>query len=80
MKKGIVTLILVFLLGNCSTITYKVIRKQNMYNTDLYREIQDRNHFFVFSFLPFSRNSNTFRVCKNSASKTFDMEKQGEGL
>jgi len=51
-----------------------------MYNIDLYREIQDRNHFFIFSFLPFSRDSNTFRACKNLASKTFDMEKQGEGL
>ena len=80
MKKGIVTLALVFLLGNCSTITYKVIRKQNMHNTDLYREIQDRNHFFVFGFLPFSRSSNTYRACKNSTSKTFNMENNGEGL
>jgi hypothetical protein len=80
MKNGFVTIALVFLLGNCSTITYKVIRKQNIHNTDLYREIQDRNHFFVFGFLPFYRKSNTFRVCKNAVTKTFDMEKKGEGL
>jgi hypothetical protein len=80
MKIGFVVLAFIFFLGDCSTITYKVIRKQNMHNTDLYREIQDRNHFFVFGFLPFYRKSNTYRVCKNMASKTFDMERKGEGL
>jgi hypothetical protein len=80
MNLKILVVLLVWFVGNCSTITYKVVRKQNMYNTEIYREVKDRNHFFLFGFFPFTRNAFTYKVCKNSSAHTWNMEKKGGDL
>ena len=58
----------------CSSITYKIIRKQNINNLENYREIDTNNQYFILGLLPKERNNYVYSVCKNEEKNKLDFE------
>lgn len=71
-------LFIVLFFFQCSSITYKVIRKQNINNLDSYRELSTNNQYFILGILPLERNNYVYTVCKNEEKNKIDFEIKNE--
>jgi len=74
MIKVIFIFILILNIVKCSSITYKIIRKQNMNSLENYKEIDSYNKFYILGLLPKERNNHVSTVCKNEEKNKIDIE------
>lgn len=75
----IILFFLGFYLFNCSSITYKVLRKQNLQSLDIYREVEDTNSHFLFGILPRNRTNHVDVVCHDQ-KKNLNFEKRNSTI
>ena len=74
MRKSIIIFIIIINIIQCSSITYKILRKQNINNLESYKETDTNNQYFIFGLLPNERNNYVYSVCKNEEKNKIDFE------
>jgi hypothetical protein len=74
MIKNIIICIIFLNIMQCSSITYKIIRKQNINNLESYKETDTNNQYFLLNLLPKERNNYVYSVCKNEEKNKIDFE------
>lgn len=56
-------LLYIIFIYNCGSVTYKVLRKHNLQNLEMYEEFEDTNSYFIMGLIPRERTDHLDLVC-----------------